>query len=60
MITKCYKKDVVNFVGEKCHPSSGEPILLHLLRDRPLAVGNHSFASCFLQLKQNPIVKYPD
>ena len=50
MITINYNKFTTNCEGTKCHPS-GEPLLRHLLRVRPLAVGHHSVTSCLLQLR---------
>ena len=58
MVTVNYNKFDTNCEGIKCHPS-GEPMLRHLLRVRPLAVGHHSVASCLLQLTQHQLVKYP-
>ena len=58
MIISDYNRITANCEGTKCHPS-GELMSRHLLRVRPLAVGNHSFASCPFQLTQPQLVKYP-
>lgn len=58
MITGNYNRIITNYEGTNC-PPSGEPMLRHLLRVRPLAVVNHSFTSCPFQLTQHQLVKYP-
>ena len=56
-MTGIYNRIDTNCEGTNCHPS-GEPLLRHLLRVRPLAVGHHSVAPRPLQLTQHQKVHF--
>jgi len=57
LLKKLFKKKFSIFIG--IFYLSGEPILMHLLRYRAFAVGDHSCMPCALHLHQPRLVNNP-